>query len=85
MTLSKQRPLSGVINFMRSEVGGLVLFLFVLRNLYIVIYVNGVNSWMVLLTPFPAPPDTYVQELGAVAASTGRSRPADGKRLQKRF
>lgn len=65
--------------------GGLVLFLFVLRNLYIVIYVNGVNSWMVLLTPFPAPPDTYVQELGAVAASTGRSRPADRKRLQNRF
>ena len=62
-----------------------MLFLFVLRNLYIVIYVNGVNSWMVLLTPFPAPPDTYVQELGAVAASTGRSCPADRKRLQNRF
>ena len=85
VTLSKQRPLSGVINFIRSEVGGLVLFLFVLRNLYIVIYVSGVNFWMVLLTPFPTPPDTYVQELRAVTASAGRSRLADEKRLQNRF
>ena len=57
VTLSKQRPLGGVINFMWSEVGGLVLFLFVHSNLYIVIYVNGMNSWMVLPTPFPALPD----------------------------
>ena len=84
MTLSKQRPLGGVINFMRSEVGGLVLFLFVHRNLYIVIYANRANSWMVVLTPFPALPDTCVQELGAVAASAGRSLPADGKHLQNR-
>lgn len=39
MTLSKQRPLGGVINVMWSEVGGLMLFLFVRSNLYIAIYV----------------------------------------------
>lgn len=78
MTLSKQRPLGGVINFMWSEVGGPMLFLFVHGNLYIAIYVNGVNSWITLPTPFPALTDTCVQELGAMAAGAGRSQPTNG-------
>lgn len=44
VTLSKQRPLSGAIHAMWSEVGGLVLFLFVHSNLYIAIYVHRVTS-----------------------------------------
>lgn len=53
--------------------GSLVLFLFVQSNLYIAIYVQGVTSWIVLLTPVPKSPDTCVQELGDVAASAGRT------------
>lgn len=78
MRLSKQGPLGGVINFMWSEVGCLVLFLFVHSNLYIAIYVHGMTSWIMLPTPFPALPDTCVQELGDVAANAGRSLPANG-------
>lgn len=63
-TLSKQRPLGEVICSLCSEVGGLVLFLFVRSDLYIAIYVPGVTSWIMLPTPFSVSPDTRVQELG---------------------
>lgn len=33
-------------------------------NLYIVIYVNGVNSWVVLSTPVPAQPDVCAEIRG---------------------
>lgn len=55
-----------------------MLCLLVHSNLYIAIYVNGVNSWIVWWIPVPALRGTCVQELGAVAASTGRSRPTIG-------
>lgn len=73
VTLSKQRPLGGVINFMCSEVGGLMLFLFVHSNLYTAVDVCRVNSWITLLSPFPELPDTRVQKLGEWQLTQGEA------------
>lgn len=55
-----------------------MLFLLVHGNLCITVSVYGVNSWSVLLTPFPAWLDTCVWELGDMAAKAGTSLPANG-------
>lgn len=73
--LAGSGDLSGVIAFPWSEVGGLVLFLLVHSNVYVAVSVRGGTSWTTLPTPFPALPGTCAPELGAVAASAGRSLP----------